>query len=115
MGRPVAASPKNVENSTACMYLCSRVKRTMNRLGVAESVVAACISNSGIVPSISRFIPDLVVACADQPQDGMNHEEREHARQQQVHEQPNEIEPRTQLAVVRVSVGLVLHKAEVGA
>ncbi len=45
----------------------------------------------------------------------MNNEKRKHAGQQQVHEQPHIIDFRIQLAVVRVGVGLVLHKARVRA
>ena len=41
----------------------------------------------------------------------MNDEKCEHADQQQVHEQPYEIERRVQLAIVRVCVRLVLNEA----
>ena len=40
IGNPVAASPRNVVNSTACKYLCSRVNRMKNRSGVAPCYAA---------------------------------------------------------------------------
>jgi len=53
-GNPVPASPRNVVNRTACMYRCSRVKRTKYRLFVAADVVFALgvCSNSGIFASL---------------------------------------------------------------
>src|SRR5271166_2259010 len=112
-GSPVAASPRNVVNSTACRYLCARVKRTKCRslpCPCATCPAAAC-SKSGILSSIFLLRLDLVIARADQPQDGVNHKERQRSAQQQVHEQPYKIERRIEFAIARVGMRLVLHKA----
>lgn len=60
-------------------------------------------------------ILNLVVPLPDEPQDGVNEEEGEHAGKQQVHEQADKIQRRIQLAVARVGVRLILNKAQVGA
>src|ERR1035438_9260466 len=98
MGRPVAARPRNVENSTACMDRWARVKRTKKRSLAWDFSSTACAASvfarSVILSSLGRLAPDLVNARADQPQDGMNHKERKHAGKQQVHEQANEVKRR---------------------
>src|SRR6185437_1139334 len=109
-GRPVAARPRNVVNSTAWSVRCARVKRWKNLpVAVVCSVVfSASTTSSGMIASVCLVL-DLVIARADQPQDGVNHKESENAGQQQVHEQPHEIERGVQLAVVRIGMRLILH------
>ena len=58
---------------------------------------------------------DLVVPRADQPQDCVDHEEGKHADEKQVHEQAHKVEAGIELAIMRVGVGLVLNKADIGA
>ena len=45
----------------------------------------------------------------------MDHEEGEHACEQHIHEEPDVVESRIQLAVACVGVRLILHKAQVRA
>ena len=66
-------------------------------------------------PPSAGFFLDLVIARADQPQHGVNHEERKRAGQQQIHEQADKVEGRIQLAIARVGMRLILHEAGVGA
>src|SRR5271165_3838120 len=103
-GSPVAASPRKVVNSTAWRYLCARVKRMKYRLFApfcSRLLFVAC-SRSGILASFCRSSLHLVVSRANQPQYGVNQEEREHAGQQQIHEQADIVEGRVQLPVARV-------------
>src|ERR1035437_3800748 len=108
MGSPVAASPRKVVNRTACMYLCARVKRMKYRspAWLCSLLTAAC-SKSAILASLCRPCFDLLVSRADQPQYGVNREERQHAGRQQVHEQADIEEGRIPLAVVRVGMRLI--------
>src|SRR4051812_6588654 len=98
-GRPVAARPRNVENSTACMVRCARVNRTKKRpVFLGASVWTGNSWTSGMGTSSNFFLAKFVSG-ADQPQRRMDHEKCEHSGQQQVHEQANEIECRVQLAI----------------
>src|SRR5664280_266050 len=116
MGNPVAGSPRKVVNRTACMYLCARVKRMKYRspAWLCALLTASCCK-SAILASLCRTRLDLLVSRADQPQYGVNHEERQYPGQQQVHEQADIEEGRIQLAVVRVGMRLILHEAGVSA
>src|SRR5947207_10683580 len=119
-GRPVAASPRKVVNSTACMVRCARVKRTKKRpvLGAVSwswtGLWTGDSRTSGMGSSLSAFL-HLVVSGTDQPQCRMDHEECQHSNQQQIHEKAHKEERRIELAHARVGVRLILHKADIGA
>ena len=83
------------------------LRRFRFEVGLAQS--------QAFFPPFAGFALDLAIARANEPQDGVNHEEGEHAGQQQVHKEPDIVKPGTQLAIVRVGVGLILHEAQVGA
>src|SRR6185503_2009000 len=83
--------------------------------GACSSVSVDTCASSGILASISRVPLDLVKSRTNQPQDGVNHKERKDADQQQIHEEPDVIKCRIQLAIVRVCMRLVLHEALVRA
>ncbi len=57
---------------------------------------------------------DLVVSSANQPQDGVEHEEAENADEKDVHEQANEVKAGAQGAVVCIGVRLIFDEACVG-
>ena len=65
---------------------------------------------SGIFSS-RRFAFDLLEAGTDEPQHGVQHEEGEHAGEEQVHEEADVVERRVQLAIAGVGMGLVLDEA----
>src|ERR1035438_3959037 len=115
MGSPVAASPRKVVNRTACIYLCARVKRMKNRSPAWLGALLISCLRSALLASLCRPCFDLLVSRADQPQYGVNHEERQYPCQQQIHEQADKVKGRIQLAIVRVGVWLILHEAGVGA
>src|ERR1017187_3483308 len=88
MGRPVAASPRNVVKSTPCRYRCSRVNRMKNRAFVLLTSLPSSATRfrSGILSSFGRPCFHLVISRADQPEQGVDHEKRKHAHQQKIHE-----------------------------
>src|SRR6185437_2680505 len=77
--------------------------------------VSTASSKSGILASPLRLLLDLVVTRADQPKKRMNDEECKRSGEQQVHKQPHEINLRIQLAITRIGMRLILHKADVRA
>src|SRR5436305_8991048 len=115
-GSPVAARPRNVEKSTACMTRCARVKRTKKRpAGLTVGWVwTGASSTSSMWTSIGRFLADLM-AGSDQPQHRVDHKKRQYPDEQQIHKQAHEIERRVQLPHPRVGMRLVLPKVHVGA
>src|ERR1022692_2578190 len=115
MGNPVAARPKNAVKSTACRYRCSRVKRVKKRTFMLLTALpsSATRSRSGILSSFGRPCFHLVISRADQPEQGVNHEKRKYAHQQEIHEQRHVVQSRIQLPVVCVGMRLVLNKARV--
>src|ERR1035438_3399075 len=82
---------------------------------LASLLLSAACSRSGMFSSFCLFSFHLVVSRADEPQNGMDHEEGKRAGQQQIHKQPDKVECRIELAIARVGVRLILDETGIGA